>query len=56
MNTTHAHEEDPDNKTEAVALRPTDAEIAEETRKFMAGKPSKITIKDRKPRPKEEPL
>jgi hypothetical protein len=56
MDITHTHEEDPDKKTEAVALKPTDAEIDEEIHKFMAGKPSKITIKDRKPRPEQEPF
>jgi hypothetical protein len=56
MDSTHTHAEDPDKKTEAVELKPTEAEIDEEVRKFIAGKPSKITVKDHKPRLKLEPL
>ncbi len=56
MESTDTHQDDPDKKPEAVALRPTDAEIDEEVRKFIAGEPSKITVKNVEPRPAEEPF
>src|SRR5262249_35023334 len=53
---TYTWEEDADNKHKAGDLEPTDAEIAEEVDKFIAGKPSKIKVKTFESVPEGDPF